>query len=275
MRQNVAHNKAAGLPAAKNKSGKLGTRITLVPAMDFTALIQNPVPVLFEGAMGTELERRGATMGGKSNLSHPDTVLAIHRDYQRCGCAVLMTNTLTMNRVLLWSDPDAVDIRAVNLAGARLAREVAGADGYVLGNIGSTGKLLKPYGPLDESEASAAFAEQAGLLREGGVNGFIIETMMDLREAVCALTACRAYPELPVLVTIAFKTAKNDDGQHGGGLRGKTRGRRRGRSRRQLWRSRCRGDGDRDRRNARRDAVAHPRQTKRRQTPPRSRQGLL
>ena len=61
--------------------------------------------------------------------------------------------------------------------------------GYVLGDMSSTGKMLKPYGQLPEDDAFATFKEQAAILAEGGVDGFIIETMFDLREAVCARAA--------------------------------------------------------------------------------------
>ncbi len=79
----------------------------------------------------------------------------------------------------------------------------------MLGDISSTGKLLKPYGPLEEEEAAAAFTEQALLLAEGGVDGFIVETMTDLREALCAVRAVTQASDLPIIASISFKTAAN------------------------------------------------------------------
>jgi 5-methyltetrahydrofolate--homocysteine methyltransferase len=70
--------------------------------------------------------------------------------------------------------------------------------------------MLKPYGNISESEAYAAFAEQAAILAEGGVDGFIIETMFDLREALCALRACRNSAELPVIVSMTFEHLKKE-----------------------------------------------------------------
>lgn len=175
--------------------------------MKLKELIQGPRIVLFEGAMGTELEHRGAPMGVAANLSHADAVRAVHAAYRASGCDLLMTNTLTGNRIFS-HDPD-VDPRALNLAGVALAREAAGADAPVLGDLGSCGKLLKPFGPLTEDDARVAFAEQAGILAEGGVDGFVVETMTDIREAICALRACREVAELPVIVTLTFKTPRN------------------------------------------------------------------
>jgi len=76
----------------------------------------------------------------------------------------------------------------------------------VLGDISSTGQLLEPYGTYKEQEFYDAFKEQAEALAEAGVDGFIIETMFDLREALCALRACKDNFSLPVIVSIAFAT---------------------------------------------------------------------
>lgn len=177
--------------------------------MDLSTFLKQQDLILFDGVMGTQLGERGAVMGGQSNLSHPDTVLEIHKDYVQCGCHILITNTCAMNRVFIESHKIGVDVRTVNVVGAQLAKKAAGTDHYILGDISSTGKLLEPYGNLKESAAYEAFAEQATLLEEGGVDGFIIETMIDLKEALCALRACKEVSSLPTIVTMAFSTPKN------------------------------------------------------------------
>ncbi len=113
-----------------------------------------------------------------------------------------------MNRIFIESHRMGVDVVEVNRAGAALAREAAGPGGFVLGNLSSTGQLLEPYGPGTMPAALEAFREQARLLAEGGVDGFIIETMIDLREAECALRGCKEVSELPVIACIAFDTAQ-------------------------------------------------------------------
>jgi len=165
--------------------------------------------VLFDGAMGTQLAEAGLEMGGQTNLSHPDAVSAIHRHYAECGVDIIITNTLTMNRVFIESNKVGVDVREVNLVGARLARTAIYDSQYVLGDIGSTGKLLKPIGSLLKEDAYETFKEQAVILAEGGVDGFIIETMFDLGEALCALRACRTAADLPVIASMSFNTVKN------------------------------------------------------------------
>jgi 5-methyltetrahydrofolate--homocysteine methyltransferase len=172
-------------------------------------LSSNRKPILLDGAMGTQLAEAGLEMGGQNSVTHPDAVLAIHQQYADCGVDLVITNTLTMNRINIEAHSIGVDVREVNLAGARLAKAAVRKGQYVLGDISSTGKILKPYGDLPEEAAYAAFKEQATILAEGGVDGFIIETMFDLREALCALRACKEAADLPVIASIAFNTAKD------------------------------------------------------------------
>lgn len=177
--------------------------------MDLSTFLTRKDLILLDGAMGTQLAERGAAMGGQSTISHPDQVLAIHKDYVQCGCHILITNTFAMNRVYIETHKVDVDVREVNVSGAQLAKQAVGPDQYILGDMSSTGKLLEPYGDLKESAAYEAFAEQAVLLAEGGADGFIIETMTDLKEALCALRACKEVSTLPVIVTMAFSSPQN------------------------------------------------------------------
>ncbi|MHC4124286.1 MAG: homocysteine S-methyltransferase family protein, partial [Planctomycetota bacterium] len=101
------------------------------------------------------------------------------------------------------------DVRDVNEAGVQLAKRAATDGQYVLGDISSTGQLLEPYGSYKESQFYDTFTEQAQILAESGVDAFIIETIFDLNEALCALSACKDNFQLPVIVSIAFKTETN------------------------------------------------------------------
>jgi 5-methyltetrahydrofolate--homocysteine methyltransferase len=156
--------------------------------------------------MGTELDKRGVMSRGRNNLDAPETVLEIHQEYARCGCHALTTNTLTMNRIFIETHNVGVSVRDVNRAGAELAREAARDGQYVLGDISSTGQLLEPYGTYKESQFYDAFKEQAEILAEAGADAFIVETVFDLREALCALRACKDNFAIPAIVSIAFST---------------------------------------------------------------------
>ena len=174
--------------------------------MQLSKALENDGTILLDGAIGTELDKRGLMGRASNNLDAPQAVLDIQREYAACGCDALTTNTLTMNRIFIETHNLGVSVRDVNKAGAELARQVAGKERYVLGDLSSTGQLLEPYGTYKEAQFYDAFTEQAGILVESGVDGFIIETVFDLREALCALRACKENFSLPVIVSIAFTT---------------------------------------------------------------------
>lgn len=174
--------------------------------MDFSAFLQNQEIILLDGAIGTELDKRGLMGRASNNLDNPKAVLEIQREYAQSGCDALTTNTLTMNRIFIETHNLGIDVREVNRAGVKLARQAADNKQYVLGNISSTGQLLEPYGDYTESQFYDTFKEQAQVLAEAGVDGFIIETVFDLREAVYAVRACSDNFPLPVIASIAFAT---------------------------------------------------------------------
>ncbi len=116
--------------------------------MDLSAFLTNQETILLDGAMGTQLALHGLSMNGQTNLTNPDVVLDIHKEYAQSGCHILTTNTFTMNRIYIETHNVDVDVREVNLAGTKLARLAADKDQYVLGDVSTTGKLLEPYGDL-------------------------------------------------------------------------------------------------------------------------------
>src|SRR6478736_3241510 len=98
--------------------------------------------LVFDGAMGSLLYERGVFVTQnfeQLNVSRPDIVRKIHEDYLAAGAQVLETNTYGANRVCLERHGLVGEVRAYNLAGARLARAVAGESAYVGGSIGPTG----------------------------------------------------------------------------------------------------------------------------------------
>lgn len=178
--------------------------------MNLAELISNNIkPILLDGAMGTQLDEAGLEMGGQNCVHNPDEVFSIHKRYADREIDLVITNTLTMNRTYIETHNLGIDIREVNLGGAKLAKAAVNNGQFVLGDISSTGKLLKPYGELLEDVAFAGFKEQAAILDEGGVDGFIIETMFDLQEALLALRAIKEVSDLPVIACMTFNTVKN------------------------------------------------------------------
>ncbi len=168
--------------------------------------------VVCDGAMGTMLYSKGIPLNrcyDELNLVSPQLVKDVHLGYVKAGAEVLETNTFGANRYRLEKSGLADKVREINLAGARLAREVAGDDLYVAGAVGPLGVRIEPLGPTSLDEAREAFREQIAALVEGGVDLIIVETMSDLQEAHQALLASRAEaPSLPVVVQMTIQ----DDG---------------------------------------------------------------
>lgn len=175
--------------------------------MKFLEMLGKKKVIIFDGAIGTEMARRGLDTGAGVNLTNPEAIESLHKDYASLGIDCLITNSFITNRISMKAKKMNVDIREVNLAAAKLARSAANENQYVFGDIGPSGKLLEPYGDFSEEQFYENFKEQALILREGKVDGIIIETMTDLREAVCALKAVKDNVDLPVIVSLSFTSA--------------------------------------------------------------------
>jgi len=177
--------------------------------LDLRNILNSKKALLIDGAMGTELERRGAQGKCDSNLTNPEIVEAIHRDYRNAGSNAAISNTFSMTRVYIETHNLKIDVEEVNRSGVKLARNAVGDNGYVLGDIGSTAQMLEPYGTYKEETLYDTFKEQASILAGAGVDCFIIETMFDLREALCAVRACKEVSQIPVIASMSFQTVKN------------------------------------------------------------------
>jgi len=162
--------------------------------------------LIADGAMGTILSL-GGHEPGKSldllNVENPDLVRAAHRDYVEAGSELILTNTFQGSRPSLGRHNLADRTTELNAAGAVLAREVAGAEIFVGGDIGPTGKILEPYGDYPTESARAAFAEQAQALAEAGVDCLVLETFSDLGEIRVAVEAA-VKTGLPVFASMSF-----------------------------------------------------------------------
>ncbi len=173
-----------------------------------TFLNQKPVLVA-DGATGTMLQKAGLRPGAapeRLNLENPDAVRALYKAYIDAGADMILTNTFGGTPIRLERDGLREQVHAVNLAAAQLAREVAGDETLVIGDIGPTGQMLEPLGTLTYAEAVAGFAAQAAALAEGGADAILIETMSDLKEITAAIEGARQVTDLPILATMSFDT---------------------------------------------------------------------
>lgn len=175
--------------------------------MDMRRIRKQTGPVIIlDGAMGTELQARGMPPGVSPELyalEHPDVVQDIHRSYMLCGADVVYTCTFGANGYKL-SQYGNFDVREVNRTLARIAREATGGRCLVAGDIGPTGRLVEPFGDLGFEDAVDCFKEQVRGLWDGGVDLFVIETMMDIQEARAALIAVKETVGAFTMVTLTF-----------------------------------------------------------------------
>jgi 5-methyltetrahydrofolate--homocysteine methyltransferase len=138
------------------------------------------------------------------NLEKPEAVGATHRAYADAGCDFITTNTFGANPIKLSRHGLDSRIEEIIARGVELARQAAGDGCMVAGSVGPTGGLLEPYGELPGSEVGAAFEVSAALLEKAGVDFFIVETMIDLNEALLAARAVRDASDRPLIATMAF-----------------------------------------------------------------------
>jgi len=175
--------------------------------MNFKEYLKNNILYL-DGGMGTLLQAQGLAPGEypeRWNITHPDIITKIHKDYYDAGSNVVSTNTFGAN--LLKFSPDELDkIIASAVKCAKLAQKqsINPAEKYVALDIGPSGKLLSPLGDLDFEDAVSLFSETVKLGVKYGVDLVIIETMNDAYETKAALLAVKENCDLPVIVSCAF-----------------------------------------------------------------------
>lgn len=169
--------------------------------------IKLPEFLFFDGAMGTELQRRGLPPGTPPeilNLENPFLVEEVHKDYIKAGSMVIETNTFGGNRVRLKRAGLEEKIKEINEKGVEIAKKVSKGKVLIAGSVGPLGELIEPYGDISEEEAEEFFTEQIEILVNSGVDLILIETMISLNEALIALKSAKKF-DIPVGVTMSFE----------------------------------------------------------------------
>lgn len=175
--------------------------------MTFSEFLKDNI-VYLDGGMGTLLQAKGLKPGDapeRWNISHPDVICGIHRDYFDAGSNIVCTNTFGANTLKYSKDELEKIIRAAvkNAADARAQSSSAG-EKFIALDIGPSGKLLKPLGDLDFEDAVGVFAETVRIGTSCGVDLILIETMNDSYETKAALLAAKENSNLPVIVCNAY-----------------------------------------------------------------------
>lgn len=168
-------------------------------------------PLLADGAMGTLLNARGISFDDSFehlNITRPDFVANIHREYAGAGADILETNTFGANRFRLADHGLENQVAELNARGVEIARQAArdaGRGALVAGSVGPLGAQLAPLGAVRLADAYDAFFEQISALADAGVELLILETFSDFNEIEQAIRAAhKVNPNLPVVAEMTF-----------------------------------------------------------------------
>ncbi|MEB9897786.1 homocysteine S-methyltransferase family protein, partial [Bacillus cereus] len=173
---------------------------------DLRQVLQGEI-IVGDGAMGTYLYQLGYPVGisyESLNISEPERIRDIHREYVSAGARLLETNTFTANREKLSKHGMEKQVKAINRAAARLAREAAGGQAYVVGALGSirAGKREN----IETDQVKRDYTEQLSALLEEGVDGIMFETFYDMEEMKLAVQIVRALDDrIPIICQFAVE----------------------------------------------------------------------
>jgi len=183
---------------------------------DFLSAVENKI-LICDGAMGTSLQNLGFTENPDSlnlNKESIKSVIDVHLSFLRAGSDIIQTNTFGSNPVKLKSYGLISDIEKINTNAVAAAREATNTfrkessdskDLFIAGDIGPLGKLVEPSGEIKYSEAIDLFSQQIDVLIKNNVDFILIETIMDLHEAMAAVEAVKKIDnDIPIACTLAF-----------------------------------------------------------------------
>jgi 5-methyltetrahydrofolate--homocysteine methyltransferase len=173
------------------------------------AAIQSNRVLVSDGAWGTFLYKKGLKPGECPErwcLDRPAEVLDVARSYIAAGADMIESNSFGGTRFRLEHYGLADRVSEINEKAARISREAAGSDHWVIASIGPTGQMLLT-GNVTEAEMYAAFKEQAMALAKGGADALCIETMSATDEASIAIRAARENTECEVICTFTFQSS--------------------------------------------------------------------
>ena len=161
--------------------------------------------IVFDGAMGTMIQRHGLKPGQPPeifNMLYPELIEGIHKEYIQAGADVITTNTLGANELKL--KDTGYTVEQVVTRAVELARKAAG-NKWVALDIGPIGQFMEPMGTLSFDRVYQMYARQVRAGAQAGADLILIETIGDLYEAKAAVLAAKENSSLPVVCTLTFE----------------------------------------------------------------------
>lgn len=164
--------------------------------------------IILDGASGTMMQQRGLPTGVCPELwamEHEEILKSVQQEYVEAGSDMIYTFTFGGNRLKLEEYGLGDRTYEINKALAKISKEVAGEKVKVVGDLAPTGVYMRPTGDYGFEDIVEAYKEQVRGLLDGGVDLFVIETMMDINEARAALLAVKETCDLPCMVSMTFE----------------------------------------------------------------------
>ncbi|MED5051838.1 bifunctional homocysteine S-methyltransferase/methylenetetrahydrofolate reductase [Anoxybacillus rupiensis] len=170
--------------------------------MGFLEELQKRI-IIADGAMGTLLYSHGIDRCFEElNLSKPEDIIHIHEAYLDAGAEVIQTNTYGANYMKLARYGLEDDVKEINRAAVKLAKQAASGRAYVLGTIGGLRTFKKSAITLEEVKRT--FREQLYVLLHEEVDGILLETYYDLEELQTVLAIARKETTLPIIAHVTL-----------------------------------------------------------------------
>ncbi len=187
---------------------------------DILALIHER-PLLTEGAMGTMLDKKGLASRNTAerNLTHPEVVGEIHREYLDAGADIFWANSFVANRHMLQSAGLADRTAEAQRAAMQIVREAIGFGHPCGANVGPTGGVMEPYGTMKREEVVAIYREQFENILPEGPDFIIFETFEVIEELEAAFEALAEFDT--ALRKIACVSFSSPNGRSSWGVDGK------------------------------------------------------
>ncbi|MDY5857522.1 MAG: homocysteine S-methyltransferase family protein [Anaerovoracaceae bacterium] len=166
--------------------------------------------LFFDGGMGSMLQQKGMIPGENTdiwNITRPEDIQDVQRQYVAAGCDILLANMFGANRLKLeGTGYTAEEIICAAVKNARMAAADAGEGRqiFVGADVSSTGRLLQPLGDLSFDEACDIYREIVTAAEKAGADFIHIETMSDMLELKAAVLTAKEYTSLPVFATVTF-----------------------------------------------------------------------
>ncbi|MEO7993874.1 MAG: homocysteine S-methyltransferase family protein [bacterium] len=166
--------------------------------------------LVFDGAMGTSIQRRGMQVHEapeELNITRPEMIRDIYRGYFEAGSDVVETNTFGANRIRLAHFGFQHKVRDFNAAAVELAKMEAPTGCYVALSVGPTGRILAPLGDLDIDTAMHCYREQVQAGFDAGADLIYLETISDIQEMRAALLAAKSVVKgrIPIVCSLTFE----------------------------------------------------------------------